>query len=85
LDGLRIRIVEYSQNYFANHWCEKGHLVYCLEGEFISELKTGEKFTLSKGMSYVVYDNLSIHRSQSVSGVKLLIIDGDFLQINDEK
>lgn len=78
-DGLRIRIVEYTANYFANHWCEKGHLVYCLEGEFISELNTGEKFLLSKGMSYFVSDNLSSHRSQSATGVKLLIIDGDFL------
>ena len=79
LDGLRIRIVEYTPNYFANHWCEKGHIVYCLEGEFISELNTGEKFLLSKGMSYIVSDNLSSHRSQSLTGVKLLIIDGDFL------
>ena len=79
LDGLRIRIVEYTPNYFANHWCEKGHIVYCLEGEFISELNTGEKFLLSKGMSYIVSDNLSSHRSQSQNGVKLLIIDGNFL------
>jgi hypothetical protein len=40
--GLRIRVVEYSQNYRANHWCEKGHIVYCLEGEFLSELKNGK-------------------------------------------
>lgn len=78
-NGLRIRLVEYSQGYFANHWCQKGHIVYCLEGEFISELETGEKINLKKGMSYIVSDNLSSHRSQSSSGVKLLIVDGDFL------
>jgi hypothetical protein len=54
--------------------------VYCLEGEFVSELESGERFTLSKGMSYVVSDDLSSHRSSSANGVKLLIIDGHFLQ-----
>src|SRR5437879_1710755 len=78
--GLRVRLVEYSENYFADHWCTKGHIVYCLEGEFESELQTGEKFVLSKGMSYIVSDDLSSHRSTSKSGVKLLIIDGAFLK-----
>ena len=79
LDHLRIRIVAYSDDYLADHWCEKGHLVYCLEGKFISELKTGEFITLSKGMSYVVSDAMSNHRSISEKGVKLLMVDGDFL------
>jgi hypothetical protein len=77
--GLRIRVVEYTEGYLADHWCEKGHIVYCLEGEFVSELKDGESFLLRKGMSYVVSDGLSSHRSVSAGGVKLLIIDGDFL------
>lgn len=81
-EGLRIRIVEYSANYMADHWCEKGHVVYCLAGEFESELKNGESFKLSKGMSYVVSDELSSHRSISAKGVTLLIIDGDFLKLN---
>jgi hypothetical protein len=79
-DGLRVRLVEYSADYFADHWCEKGHIVQCLEGEFISELKSGESFILTKGMTYIVSDGLSSHRSISKQGVKLLIIDGDFLQ-----
>lgn len=78
--GLRIRVVEYSKGYFANHWCEKGHVVYCLEGSFTSALRTGENFFLSTGMSYVVSDNLSSHMSSTDTGVKLLIIDGDFLK-----
>ena len=78
-DGIRLRIVEYSPNYFANHWCNVGHIVHCLEGEFLSELETGEKFLLSKGMSYIVSDEMSSHRSVSDKGVKLLIIDGTFL------
>ena len=79
-EGLRIRIVEYSKGYLAHHWCKKGRFVHCLEGEFINELENGGFYRLSKGMSYIVSDNLSSHRSFSKDGVKLLIIDGDFLQ-----
>jgi len=81
-DGLRIRLVEYSSGYLADHWCQKGNIVHCLEGEFISELKTGEKIKLTKGETYIVSDELSSHRSISEKGVKLLIIDGDFLKLN---
>lgn len=80
LPGLRIRIVEYSPGYFANHWCTKGHIVQCLSGAFVSEMETGETFALSAGMTYVVSDDVSSHRSTTKSGVKLLIIDGDFLK-----
>lgn len=80
LGGLRLRIVEYSSGYTADHWCQKGHIVHCLEGEFNSELSTGEKVKLTKGQTYVVSDELSSHRSSSEQGAKLLIIDGDFLK-----
>jgi len=80
-EGLRIRMVEYSAGYVADHWCTKGHIVHCLEGDFVSELIGGEKFVLTKGMTYVVSDELSSHRSTSQNGVQLLIIDGDFLQL----
>ena len=79
-DGLRIRYVEYSKNYEADHWCEKGHIVYCLQGQVVNELKDGTSSFLTPGMSYVVSDNLSSHRSVTKDGVHLLIIDGDFLQ-----
>ena len=80
LGNLRIRKVTYSENYIADHWCQKGHIVHCLEGDFISELENGEKFSLSKGMTYIVSDDVSSHRSISTKGVELLIIDGDFLK-----
>jgi hypothetical protein len=79
--GLRIRMVEYSKNYLADHWCEKGHIIYCIEGDMDTELKDGTRVKLSKGMSYQVSDELSSHRSSSVNGVKLFIVDGDFLQL----
>ncbi len=78
--GLRVRMVEYSAGYLADHWCQKGHLVHCLEGSFVSELDNGELFYLSQGMSYIVSDDLSSHRSIAQNGVKLLIVDGDFLK-----
>lgn len=83
-EGLRIRIVEYSPGYIADHWCKKGHIVHCLEGEFVSELQEGGNSVLTKGMTYVVSDELSSHRSVTKSGVKLLIIDGDFLKLKNE-
>ena len=79
--GLRIRIVEYSKGYFADHWCKKGHIVHCLEGEVINEQEDGTKSILTEGMSYVVSDELSSHRSVTENGVKLMIIDGDFLKL----
>ncbi len=80
-DGLRIRIVEYSAGYMADHWCEKGHIVHCLEGEVVNEQKEGTSSVLTPGMSYVVSDDLSPHRSVTQTGVKLMIIDGDFLKL----
>ena len=78
-EGLRIRIVEYSPGYLADHWCTKGHIVHCLEGEVTSELLEKESSWLKKGMTYVVSDEMSSHRSRTETGCKLLIIDGDFL------
>ena len=79
-EGLRVRVVEYSKGYLADHWCQKGHIVHCLVGEFITELEGGKKSAMKKGMTFLVSDNLSSHRSHSENGVKLLIIDGDFLK-----
>ncbi len=80
LGDLRIRMVEYSANYHADHWCEKGHLVFVLEGELISELKDGATTVMRAGSSYAVSDGLSSHRSHTVAPVKLLIVDGAFLK-----
>jgi len=81
LGGLRIRMVEYSANYLADHWCQKGHLLFVLEGQLITQLDNGEKFEMTKGMSYQVSDELSSHKSFSPTGAKLLIVDGSFLAV----
>ncbi|MEO6132180.1 MAG: DHCW motif cupin fold protein [Saprospiraceae bacterium] len=78
--GLKIRIVEYSPGFMADHWCMKGHIVHCLQGNFESEMENGEKYYLTAGMTYVVSDEMSSHRSNTKNGTTLLIIDGDFLK-----
>jgi hypothetical protein len=78
--GLRIRMVEYSANYKADHWCQRGHIIYCIDGEMDTELSDGTVHTLRKGMTYQVSDDLSSHRTSSKNGVKLFVVDGDFLQ-----
>lgn len=78
--GLRIRLVEYSPNYLADHWCEKGHILFCIEGEIITELQDGRKFILTKNNSYQVSDMRSSHRTKSETGATLFIVDGDFLR-----
>ena len=74
-EPIRIRIVEYTPGYLADHWCDKGHTVYVLEGEFETELQNGNKFTLSKGMCFLVGDKEGSHRTNSKNGAKLLIVD----------
>ncbi|MCX6555970.1 MAG: DHCW motif cupin fold protein [Candidatus Aminicenantes bacterium] len=81
LPGLRIRIVEYSPGYLADHWCQKGHIVHCLEGEFVNEQQDGAKTVMRQGMTYVVSDGASSHRSRTENGATLLIVDGDFLKL----
>ena len=73
--GMRVRMVEYSAGYLADHWCSKGHIVLVLEGEFESELADGRKFRLTPGMSYQVADDAEAHRSYTATGVKLFIVD----------
>lgn len=73
--GIRVRMVEYSPGYKADHWCEKGHILLCLEGELHTELKDGRTFVLEPGMSYQVADGAEPHRSYTAVGAKLFIVD----------
>jgi quercetin dioxygenase-like cupin family protein len=72
---IRVRIVEYSVGYLADHWCEKGHIIFCLDGEMTTELKDGRTFDLKKGMSYQVEDGEYPHRSWTEKGATLFIVD----------
>lgn len=73
--NIRARMVEYTPGYFADHWCVKGHILLCIEGELHTELEDGRKFTLKPGMSYQVADNAEPHRSHTELGAKLFIVD----------
>ena len=76
MGDIRIRMVEYSTGYLADHWCDRGHILLVLEGEMVSELKDGRRFTLTPGMSYQVSDfGDSPHRSVTETGAKLFIVD----------
>ncbi len=72
---IRVRLVEYSAGYVADHWCEKGHVLLCLEGSLETELKDGRRITLHPGESYQVADGADAHRSSTVTGAKLFIVD----------
>lgn len=73
--GIRVRMVEYSPGYAADHWCEKGHILLCLEGELLTELADGRTFTLRPGTSYQVADGAEPHRSRTAGGAKLFVVD----------
>lgn len=72
---IRVRIVEYSPGYRADHWCSKGHVILVLEGEVVNELQDGRATTLRAGMGYHVGDGGVPHRSVSATGAKLFIVD----------
>ena len=73
--GIRVRMVEYTPGYLADHWCSKGHILLCLEGELHTELADGRTFVLTPGISYQVADNAESHRSSTRTGAKLFIVD----------
>ena len=73
--GVRVRLVDYSPGYRADHWCEKGHILLCLEGELLTELADGRTFRLTPGVSYQVADRAEPHRSSTATGARLFIVD----------
>lgn len=73
--NIRVRIVEYSPGYLADHWCSRGHVLYVLSGELVTELEGGRSFTLLPGQSYQVADGEEPHRSRTAGGATLFIVD----------
>lgn len=72
---VRVRMVEYTPGYAADHWCTKGHILLCLAGELHTELKDGRRVVLTAGMSYQVADGAEPHRSSTSTGATLFIVD----------
>lgn len=73
--SARVRMVEYSAGYLADHWCTRGHILLCIEGELQTELEDGRRFTLTPGMSYQVSSDAEPHRSFTATGAKLFVVD----------
>lgn len=74
-DEMRIRLVTYSPGYLADHWCEKGHIIFCVEGEMETELADGSKHLLTRNKMYTVGDNSDAHRTYSKDGCVIFIVD----------
>jgi hypothetical protein len=76
IGDIRIRRVDYSPGYLADHWCDRGHILFVIEGELDTELKDGRFFKLLPGSSYQVSDfGDAAHRSSTQKGAKLYIVD----------
>jgi mannose-6-phosphate isomerase class I len=72
---MRIRMVQYTSDYLADHWCSKGHIVFCVEGDLTTEHQGGPQLAISAGMSYLVADNTQAHRWSTKRGAKVFIVD----------
>lgn len=75
MGNIRVRMVEYTPGYLADHWCSRGHVLLVLEGELMTELDDGRLFRLVPGVSYQVAENMNPHRSYTQTGAKLFIVD----------
>lgn len=76
IGDLRVRMVEYTPGYLADHWCDRGHVLYVLQGVLDTELRDGRTYKLLPGMSYQVSDSGDApHRSSTKTGAKLFIVD----------
>jgi quercetin dioxygenase-like cupin family protein len=75
LPGIRVGMVEYTAGHVSDHWCQKSHVLLCIECELETELADGRKFVLKPGMSLLVADGAEPHRTRTESGAKLFIVD----------
>ena len=73
--SIRVRMIEYSAGYLADHWCSKGHILLVVDGELVTELDNGERHVLRPGMSYQVADGEMPHRSLTTTGARLFVVD----------
>ena len=73
--GIRVRMVEYSPGYVSDHWCSKGHILLCIDGQLHTELEDGRTYVLRPGVSYQVADGAEPHRSRTAKGARLFIVD----------
>ena len=73
--AIRVRLVEYTPGYLADHWCSKGHIVLCIEGDLTAEHQGGPQLVITAGMSYLVANDAEAYRWSTVHGAKVFIVD----------
>jgi quercetin dioxygenase-like cupin family protein len=73
--NVRVRMVEYSPGYVADHWCERGHVLLVLEGQLETELDDGRHTTTRPGDTWVAADGDGAHRVSSPGGARVFIVD----------
>lgn len=72
---IRVRMVDYTPGYLADHWCSKGHVLLVLDGELETLLEDGRTIVLKPGMSYQVADGAEAHKSRTAIGARLFVVD----------
>jgi hypothetical protein len=75
IGNIRVRMVRYSPQYLADHWCDRGHVLLVLDGELTTELKDGSLHVMRPGVSYQVASGAAPHRSRTGQGATLFIVD----------
>ena len=73
---IQLRLVDYSSNYVADHWCHKGHIVFVVAGQLTIEHQQSETYKLTPGTTYHVADDEGPpHRVLSKTGATIFIVD----------
>lgn len=75
MGDIRIRKVEYSAGYKADHWCSKDHIILCTEGEMLTKLDDRRAMKFTAGMTNFVSDDCEAHRSSTQNGCNFFIGD----------
>jgi len=75
LGDIQLRLLVYSPNYVADHRCQKGHIVYVIQGQVVTEHRETTNYTLESGTTYHVPDNGPPHRAVSHGGATVFIVD----------
>lgn len=72
---IRVRMVHYSAGYLADHWCDRGHVVFVVEGSCTLEIQDGRAFFLTAGQSFAVGDGIDLHRVSTTTGCEVFVVD----------
>nr|WP_252737386.1 DHCW motif cupin fold protein [Citreicella sp. C3M06] len=68
-------MIEHSPSYVSDHWCIKGHVIFCTKGAMDTRLKDGRVLEVRKSMSYQVADDAEAHSPRTRTGATLFILD----------